>query len=277
MLLTAATAFEKDVNNSELGRLSRALGDQVLSACRQVVPGRYPFTRGASSEIALADFGRLFGPGGIIDGFFKQFLAKYADTSKSEWTWHPEQTLSKYLSLATLKEFQRAAQIRDVFFPSGGNMPTVNLQVFPPVLSGAGVSAKFEVNGAVVATQSGTSVVPQAIQWPGAAAGGGRTAVSLSIDPSAGGIGTQPAGTQPAGSSSPSQPAEAAPVATLERTGAWSLFRLLDNSRASKSGDRLVVSFVLGGRELQYSFTVGSVSNPFTLPALREFHCPTGM
>jgi type VI secretion system protein ImpL len=277
MLLTAATAFEKDVNNSELGRLSRALGDQVLSACRQVVPGRYPFTRGASSEIALADFGRLFGPGGIIDGFFKQFLAKYADTSKSEWSWHPEQTLSKYLSLATLKEFQRAAQIRDVFFPSGGNMPTVNLQVFPPVLSGAGVSAKFEVNGAVVATQSGTSVVPQAIQWPGAAAGGGRTAVSLSIDPSAGGIGTQPAGTQPAGSSSPSQPAEAAPVATLERTGAWSLFRLLDNSRASKSGDRLVVSFVLGGRELQYSFTVGSVSNPFTLPALREFHCPTGM
>jgi type VI secretion system protein ImpL len=113
-------------------------------------------------------------------------------------------------------------------------------------------------------------VVPQVIQWPGAAAGGGRSAVSLSIDPSAG------IGTPPLGSSSSSQPAQTAPV-VLERTGAWSLFRLLDNAHASKSGDRLVVTFVLGGRDLQYSFTVGSVSNPFTLPALREFHCPTGM
>jgi type VI secretion system protein ImpL len=285
MLLTTAAAFEKDVNNSELIRLSRALGDQVLSACQQVVPGRYPFTRGASSEIALVDFGRLFGPGGIIDSFFKQFLTKYADTSKREWTWRPEQSLSKSLSLATLKEFQRAAQIRDAFFPSGGNMPMVNLQVFPPVLSGVGVSVKFEVNGAVAVTQSGTSVIPQAIQWPGAAAAGGRTAVSLWVDPSTSGLGTQETtspstsglGTQQTASPSPSQPTPATPVATLEHTGAWSLFRLLDNTRMSKSGDRFVASFILGGRQLEYSFSAGSTLNPFTLPALREFHCPTGM
>ncbi|MGH6800028.1 MAG: type VI secretion system membrane subunit TssM, partial [Methylocella sp.] len=270
MMLSAAAAFEKDVNNSELGRLSKALGDQVLSQCQQVVPGRYPFTRGASSEIALADFGRLFAPGGIIDGFFKGFLAKYADTSKREWTWRPEQPLSKSLSLATLKEFQRAAQIRDAFFPSGGNMPTLNLLVFPPVLSGAGVSAKLEINGAVVTTQAGTSVVPQAIQWPGAA-GGGRAAVSLWSDPPAA-LGTQPAAVPPL-----SQPAQPAPVATLERTGGWSLFRLLDYARPTKTGDRLVASFVLGGRQLQYSFTAGSTLNPFTLPALRDFHCPVGM
>jgi type VI secretion system protein ImpL len=272
MLLGAASAFEKDTNNSELRRLSKALGDQVLGACQQVVPGRYPFTRGASSEIALADFGRLFGPGGIIDSFFKQFLAKYADTSKREWTWHPEQSLSKSLSLATLRQFQRAAQIRDVFFPSGGNMPTMNLLVFPPVLSGPGVTAKFEVNGAAVVTQAGTSVVPQAIQWPGAA-GGGRTAVSLWVDPSAGLLGAQPPQSQP----SPLQPAQTAPTAALERTGDWSLFRLLDTGRASKSGDRIVASFVLGGRTLQYAFSAGSSSNPFTLPALREFQCPAAM
>ncbi|MCL2453487.1 MAG: type VI secretion system membrane subunit TssM, partial [Alphaproteobacteria bacterium] len=277
MLTTAANAFEKDANNSELGRLSRALGDQMLGVCQQIVSGRYPFSRNASSEIALADFGRFFAPGGIADSFFKQYLAKYADTSKPNWSWRPEQALSKSLSLATLKEFQRAAQIRDAFFPSGGNMPTVNLQVFPPVLSGVGVSAKFEVNGASVVTQAGTSVVPQAIQWPGA--GGGRTAVSLWTDPSVSGTSGQTSAsstsTQPAQTST--QPVQAVPVATLERAGAWSLFRLLDNSHPSKTGDRLVASFVLGGRELQYSFTVGSALNPFTLPALRDFHCPTGI
>lgn len=271
MLLSAAAAFEKDVNNSELGRLSRALGDQVLGVCQQIVPGRYPFVRSASSEVALADFGRLFGPGGIIDGFFKQYLAQYADTSKREWTWRLDQPLSGSLSLATLKEFQRAAQIRDAFFPSGGNIPNINLQVFPPVLSGAGVTAKLEVNGAMVVTQAGTSVTPQAIQWPGA--GGGRTAVSLWMDEPSSVPGAQQVA-QTAPSSSPSQPT---PVGIIEHVGAWSLFRLLDHARLSGSGERIVASFVLGGRALQYSFSAGSALNPFTLPALREFHCPVSM
>jgi type VI secretion system protein ImpL len=96
--------------------------------------------------------------------------------------------------------------------------------------------------------------------------------VSLFSDPSAAGLGTQPAAAP-----SLSQPAQPAPVATLERTGAWSLFRLLDNASPTKTGDRLVASFILGGRQLQYSFTVGSALNPFTVLALRDFHCPTGM
>jgi type VI secretion system protein ImpL len=55
------------------------------------------------------------------------------------------------------------------------------------------------------------------------------------------------------------------------------LFRLLDASSKVRHGDRIVASFIVGGRELQYQFVVGSIQNPFLLPALHEFHCPNGI
>jgi type VI secretion system protein ImpL len=95
---------------------------------------------------------------------------------------------------------------------------------------------------------------PVALQWPGA--GGYRTAVS--VTPTSFG--------QPIG-----QPS------VLEKTGVWSLFRLLDASSPVRHGDRIVASFIVGGRELQYQFAVGSIQNPLLLSALREFHCPNGI
>lgn len=267
MMTRAAASFEADVNNSELSQLNRALSDQVTGVCQQIVTGRYPFDRTARSEIALADFGRMFGPNGVADRFFQQHLAKYADVSKKNWQWRADSALSNSLSATTLIQFQRAAQIRDAFFATGGNMPVINIQIFPPVLSGAGVSARFEVNGAAVVTQAGASVLPGAIQWPGAAAGG-RAAVTLSTEP-------QVAQTPTLGQ--PATPTASLAPAVLEKTGAWALFRLLDVGGAAQRGDRLVASFIVGGRELQYQFAVGTNLNPFTLPALREFRCPTGL
>jgi type VI secretion system protein ImpL len=63
----------------------------------------------------------------------------------------------------------------------------------------------------------------------------------------------------------------------LERTGPWALFRLIDASSPVQRGDRIIASFIVGGRELQYQLTAGSVHNPLTLAALREFHCPSGL
>ena len=95
MMARTTGAFETDVNNSELQQLTRALGEQVTGVCQQIVPGRYPFERGARSEVALVDFGRLFAPNGALDRFFLQSLAKYADTSKRAWTWRADSALAR--------------------------------------------------------------------------------------------------------------------------------------------------------------------------------------
>jgi type VI secretion system protein ImpL len=261
-MLRVASSFQTDVNNSELGQLSKALGDQVTGVCQQVVNGRYPFARG-SNEISLSDFGRLFGPNGVLDRFFQTNLQKYADTSKATWTWRHDQPLTQSLSPTLLRQFQHAAQIRDAFF-AGGPLPQIMITVYPPVLSGSGVSAKLEVAGQTATSQAGTSVSSQAMTWP---AGGGRSAVIFSVDP-------QPVATSGFLGSTPSEPPQ---PAVLERNGAWSLFRLLDAGAPVRRGDRLIATFVVGWRELQYQFSFGSRLNPYNLPALREFRCPAGI
>jgi type VI secretion system protein ImpL len=45
----------------------------------------------------------------------------------------------------------------------------------------------------------------------------------------------------------------------------------------SRSGDMLSVRYVLGGREVSYRVRIGSLADPFSLPALRAFQCPSGL
>src|SRR6185369_7786986 len=156
LLLKAAGTFEGDLTNSSRAQLAQALGDQVTGPCQQIVPNRYPFARGSTQEIPLADFGRMFGTGGVFDRFFNQNLTQLVDRSQRDWTWRQDNALARTLSPATLREFQRAAQIRDAFFASGGNMPSITLAVVPPAASPGNV-IKLDVNGTVVESKPGSN------------------------------------------------------------------------------------------------------------------------
>ena len=95
--------------------------------------------------------------------------------------------MSALSSPETLRSFQIAALIRDAYFQSGGNMPTVSLAIRPPVIKGATI--EFETGGTVVRSK-GTSgglfnSPPPAneanptfttVQWPGASM---RTAIQM--------------------------------------------------------------------------------------------------
>ena len=111
------------------------------------------------------------------------------------------------------------------------------------------VQYRLEVNGIPVASQQGPAQ-PQQVQWQG---GPGRSAIIVND----GAPGGQPS--------------------VVDRQGPWSLFRLIDGGSPTQRGDRTVISYYVGGREMQYSFSAGGTRNPFTMPALREFHCPGGL
>jgi type VI secretion system protein ImpL len=265
MLRGAAAEFETDMAAATAGQLLVTLRDQVTPICQQIVTNRYPFVRSANQEVPLGDFSKLFSPGGILDKYFTQSLAPYADTSKPEWAWRKESPVGNTLSGDTLKQFQRAAYIRDAFFQNGGNLPAVALAVLPPSVSGPGASAKMEIGGAAinsVNTQPGSgglfspqsppqpaTAQPTNVQWPGPSM---RTAISVTNDAT-------------------SQPS------ILERTGPWSLFRLLEAGSMSARAETATATFIVAGRELKYQITTGSIKNPLNLSALREFRCPNGI
>lgn len=254
MIRAAASDFEGDATGASAGQLAQEV-NEISRVCQQIVANRYPFVRGSEREVPMGDFGRLFGPGGILDKFFNQSLAPLAEQSKKQWTWRLDSPLARKLSLATLREFQRAAEIRDAFFPTGGIVPSVGMTVTPLSLSTDTTTAKLEINGQSLVSQQGANG-PGNLQWPGS--GIGRTAITLTTG--GGGFFSSPT-----------------PLPALERNGTWSLYRLLEAGSVLAKGDGIVASFVVGGREISYQFNVNSVANPLTLPALREFRCPSGI
>ena len=252
MMLQAAGAFEGDVANTTYAQLAQAFNNQVYPPCRDLASGRYPLVKSETKEVPLADFGRLFGPNGYFDRFFNQNLATYADTSKRDWTWRQDNPVARLMSPEALRQFQRASQIRDAFFATGGNLPGFALSVTPPTLPVAGLVAKLEIGGAAATSSNLPNPPPAAMQWPGA---GGRTAVSLAPDPPTPGA----------------QPSE------IVKSGQWALFRLLDSASVSPRANGLTANFIVGGRDVQFQIGSGSVYNPLLLPALREFKCPTAL
>ena len=270
MLQQAASDIESDLTNTFRAALNRSLRDEVTGVCQQITANRYPFVK-SEREAALSDFGRLFGPQGIIDRFFSGQLARYVDTSKPAWAFRADTNVGRALagSGAALKDFQRAAQIRDAFFAQGGLAPSLTLTVTPPAgpvappaatpTPGAAqaapppapvVTVKMDLNGTPIISPAGASA-PVVAQWPGA--GTNRAAVIVTSD--------QP-GAQPS---------------MLERRGPWALFRLVEAGAPATQGDETVVIYVVGGRELQYRLRSGATLNPFALPALREFRCPADL
>jgi type VI secretion system protein ImpL len=262
MMRSAVAEFEGDVAASTAGQILVALRDQVVPACEQTIANRYPFTRGSEREVPLADFSRLFSPNGILDAFFKQYLAPYADTSKAQWTWRNDSAVARSFSPAALRDFQRSAEIRDAFFQSGGNLPMVSLAVRPSAVAGPNATAKFEIGGTAVSSPVAPAppfpgqpsppappASPVTVQWPGPSP---RTAITVQVDPG----------------QSPS---------VLERSGPWSTFRMLEAGSLQLRGESATTTFIVGGRELQYQLTSASSRNPLNLAALREFRCPTGL
>jgi type VI secretion system protein ImpL len=62
----------------------------VLPFCTSAVQGRYPFDGASAIDVNTLDFARLFGPGGLIDGFTNDHLLPYIDNATRPWRWRAD-------------------------------------------------------------------------------------------------------------------------------------------------------------------------------------------
>ncbi len=270
MIVQAVNDFEGDATGATVALLRQALAEQVTGVCNEIVTNRYPFTKASARDVPLADFARLFAPGQIMDKFYKERLEPFVDTSKPQWSWRVDSRVARALSPTTLREFQRASEIKEAFFPTGGNLPSFQMVVTPTALSADASNAKLEINGFTVTSQQGVNT-PAPVMWPGG--GVGKTAVTLTLGGGSGNSGGMfGGGFFSSGSSAPQGEAK-----LFEKDGTWSFFRLLDAGSVLKQGDNVGFTLSAGGRQVGYSFGVGSLKNPLILPALREIRCPSGI
>ena len=230
--------------------LSSKWKSSVLPACNKALLKRYPFNKNAKAEVTLRDFGRFFGEGGLMDQFFEQELKSFVDTSRNPWRWRKGAGAAMGLSRKVLKQFQRAAEIKEAFFQDGGQMPSVHFTLKPVYLDSSVDKFLLDLEGQTFTYRHGPALAKKA-DWPGPDS---ANRVRLVFEK---------------GGKS---------VHSVRKEGPWAWFRLLEESGIKKLGsDKLLVTFRVKGKTAKYELRANSVNNPFELGDLHRFSCPGGM
>jgi type VI secretion system protein ImpL len=243
MMTKAASDISREIGETGVAQASNVLRDTVTLTCEEKIASRYPFAPKAEREVAFEDFARMFGPSGSIDRFTRAFVLPAADTKGSQWKWRKDTALASRLGPGTLANLQLAAEIRAAFFAGEAQEPGFTLKVSPPPVA----AATMEIDSTSI-TRKGRDAGTTAVKWPGSDEPH-RAAIILAAAKGKG------------------RPA------VLERTGAWSLFRLVD---AARKADSSSATFSVGGRALRYRFASDSALQPLDLSRLRSFRCPDG-
>lgn len=226
------------------GEFSRRYAEQVVRECRELIEGRYPFARTSANDVPLADFGRVFGSGGVFDTFFKENLAPLVDVSRSPWRWR-QGAAQVGGSAALLKQFQQAQRIRDVYFKPGAQTPEARFTLTPDTLDADATRFTLELDGQTLDYRHGPQQ-SRPMSWPGGSAG----QAAVSFEERAGG--------------GPS----------IVKQGPWAWFRILDQAQVKRDSDtRVHVTFSAGSHSMRVVLDAASVRNPFVRDELAGFRC----
>jgi len=74
-------------------------------------------------------------------------------------------------------------------------------------------------------------------------------------------------------------PAPASGSNGITFSGPWALFRMFDGVQIveTRQSERFVATFTIEGRRTVFEIFASSVRNPFRLPELAQFRCPTAL
>jgi type VI secretion system protein ImpL len=244
MLLQLADASGAQVFAALRDPLAKQLAGEFSPQCVRAVAGRYPLARAGSEEMSRDDFVRVFGAGGLIDGYFQRQIAPYVDTSAKPWTYRAADADGKRDAGESLQQFQRAQAIREAFFRDGGRQFGMRLD-FRLIELDPGVNEfVIDVDGQVLKFRPGAAA--QTLQWPGP---GGAGRVRLQAGSGQG----------------------------YAFQGPWALFRLLDRVRVDPgaSPERVQLVFDVEGRKARFEVRSMTPLNPLLRRELEQFQCPT--
>ncbi|MEM1432642.1 MAG: type VI secretion system membrane subunit TssM [Pseudomonadota bacterium] len=218
--------------------------------CRDAIAGRYPIARNSTQSIRLQDFAVFFGPNGIMDQFFNDYLKPYVDTSSRPWRLR-DAGKGFSLSSSTMRQFERASAIREVFFTTGAT-PEVQFDLVPLSMDTSLSQFQLSLDGQRISYSFGPKL-SESLKWPGPE-GSGEVRVQMT----------------PPGPSGRTM---------VRQRGPWAWFRVLQDAGIRPTGrpETYRVDFNIDNRRVSYELIARSAFNPFQMDALSQFVCPTKM
>ena len=254
LLPPAASGVSRQVARTAVSVVSRGAGtsferlyqERVLSECQAIAGALYPFVPSSPDDVPLADFGALFGYGGVFDRFFTEELQKYADVTRTPWTWRQNSPVN---SNAMLRQFERADRIRRTFFAPGSR--DVKLEFRLQLTDTSGERFVLEIDGQMFEFRHFLRD-PEIVRWPGPRPG---IAIATFHDRSG--------------------RTERIPERPFD--GPWAWFRLLDEGMLQPEGaarNRYVLRLAKGSHSATARLEALTLQNPFGNRAdLSGFSC----
>lgn len=242
------------------GAVTDAYAQTVLPACREVAQEHYPFFAAAKADAPMVDMLRVFGMGGVVDGFAQQRLHALLETSGPVWRWRSDDPIAAALDPSSPEALAKAAELRDLL--AGGLPIKVSVASFGgdvgvvEVASG-GTRYRFtpSANGAKPLLWSATGGLPEAsvvLYRPAPATSAGKPAAT-------GG-----------------DPVPGPEIARFEAEGPWALFRVMDQATKQNAGEKAFkASFGQGGGAATLMIALPGTRNPFSRGGLWSFRCPS--
>ncbi len=216
--------------------------DDVAAQCRTLTANRYPFSAAATqNDVSLADFARLFGHDGLLDVFFRKELLPHVDTRSRPWRYRDGEAVA---GDALLRSFERAEDIRRVFFAPGAPLPRLQFTLRPIEMDDALEEFAIDIDGQTLRYENGPRV-RRNFTWPGPAA---ATRVTL----------------------------RAKGLRGEAHEGPWSLLRVLTRQPWER-GETAAVSRVgvaVDGRRLLLDLGLQGSASTGVLAGLASFRCP---
>ncbi|MDB6010418.1 MAG: type secretion protein [Gammaproteobacteria bacterium] len=223
--------------------LARRYQDEVSTECQKLIAGRYPLSRGSTSDVPLEDFAQIFGPTGVFEKFFHENLESLVDTSTSPWRWR-QGAGPIGGSNTLLRQFQLVRDIRDAYFKEGATAPQARFTLLPESLDAGAARFTLSVQGQTLEYRHGP-LQSQSFAWPGTS-----TDASFNFE------------------------AAGSPAAGPALQGPWAWFRLLEGAQVERVSDtHYRITFTAGGHSMRVVLEAASSRNPFGQNLFAGFRC----
>ncbi|MEN9585245.1 MAG: hypothetical protein RLZZ616_2251 [Pseudomonadota bacterium] len=226
-----------------MSSLNQEWQDKVLAPFNSQLAGRYPFDPGSAKDVPLSEMERFFAPGGTLDSFYQVNLKPMVESGLMEGEF------SSPMQAELVKQLDRAARIRQIFFSQQGNLE-VQFALEPIELTANKRRSVLNLDGQLLEYAHGRRTkIP--LVWPNTMRDGAESKITLV-------------------------------PAARERSprsegfvGPWAMFRLMDKGELTQVNEATFdVRFPVDQGAMTYRVYTDSAQNPFTGGLFSQFRLP---
>lgn len=154
-----------------MSSLNQEWQDQVLAPFNNQLADRYPFNPASEKDVPLSEMEHFFAPGGTLDHFYQVNLKAIVEGGLME------SEFSSPARAELLKQLERAARIRQIFFSQQGNLE-VQFALEPIELSANKRRSVLNLDGQLLEYAHGRRTkVP--LVWPNTMREGAESKITL--------------------------------------------------------------------------------------------------